>query len=87
MSRVPNSAHAISDSIVNTKFIGQSSNSTQMSLTSVSLIDKVGTTFSYFALGVQSLSSRLLAVRDPNSHSFTLFDDPRQCGPGHQQVP
>ena len=68
MGRVSNSAHVISDSIVITKIIGQSSNSVQMALTSVILTDKVGITSLDLALDTQSLSSRLLVVLDPNMY-------------------
>jgi hypothetical protein len=59
----------------------------QMSLTSDSLTDKVDAPFPDSALGVQSLSSCQLAVRDPNSQSLALSGGPGQCGPRHQQVP
>ena len=76
-----NSAHVISDPIVSTKFIGQSSNSVQMSLTLVSLTNKVITSFPDSTLDIQSLSSHLLVVHDSNSQSFTLSGGPR-----HQQA-
>jgi hypothetical protein len=52
----------------------------QTSLSSVILTDKVGAAFPDSALNVQSLSSLLLVVHDPNSQSFAL-----SYGPGHQQ--
>lgn len=80
-----NSADTTSDSIVSTHHRAES-NSTQMSLTFENLTDKVGVPFPNSALGVQSLSSRLLAFRDSNSQSFTLSYGPWKCGPRHQQT-
>ena len=67
MGKVPNFTHVIYDLIVIAKNIGQSSNSVQMALTSISLTGKVSVPSLDSALDAQSLYSRLLVVLDPNS--------------------